>query len=165
MGRIFDGIKKFLESHFETKGFDRDDDGDPTLAFQLEDDNGNEWGCLAIAEEEAEQLMFYSVHLENTPAEQMSEVMEFITRANYGLQVGNFELDLSDGEVRYKTSIDVERVILTEQLCANLVELNLMLMGLYYDGLTSVMKGKATAVEAIATIEDDGSDDDDDDDE
>ena len=29
-------------------------------------------------------------------------VMEYITRANYGLRNGNFEMDVNDGEVRYK---------------------------------------------------------------
>ncbi len=35
-------------------------------------------------------------------------VAEFITRANFGIVIGNFEIDFSDGEIRYKTSIDVE---------------------------------------------------------
>jgi hypothetical protein len=35
-------------------------------------------------------------------------VAEFLTRANSGMVIGNFELDFADGEIRYKTSIDVE---------------------------------------------------------
>ena len=31
-------------------------------------------------------------------------VAEYLTRANYGLHVGNFEMDMTDGEVRYKTT-------------------------------------------------------------
>jgi hypothetical protein len=34
-------------------------------------------------------------------------IAKFITRANYGMSLGNFELDFNDGEIRYKTSIDV----------------------------------------------------------
>lgn len=30
--------------------------------------------------------------------------MEFLTRANFGVVLGNFEFDLDDGEVRFKTS-------------------------------------------------------------
>ena len=30
-------------------------------------------------------------------------VCRYITRANYGLRNGNLEMDLDDGEVRYKT--------------------------------------------------------------
>ncbi len=32
----------------------------------------------------------------------LSAVAEFIARANYGLRMGNFEMDYKDGEVRYK---------------------------------------------------------------
>jgi len=39
-------------------------------------------------------------------------VNEFLTRANYGLNIGNFEMDFQDGEIRFKTAIDVEEVIL-----------------------------------------------------
>ena len=37
----------------------------------------------------------------------MAQVCEYLTRANYGLTVGNFELDHRDGEIRYKVSINV----------------------------------------------------------
>lgn len=39
------------------------------------------------------------------PLEQRAAISEFITRANYGLTNGNFEMDFSDGELRYKTTI------------------------------------------------------------
>lgn len=39
------------------------------------------------------------------PEELRPGVAEFITRANYGLIRGNFEMDFNDGELRYKTTI------------------------------------------------------------
>jgi len=41
--------------------------------------------------------------------------MEFITRANYGLVIGNFEMDAKDGEIRYHASHLMEENILTEE--------------------------------------------------
>ena len=38
---------------------------------------------------------------------------EFICRANYGLPIGNFEMDFSDGELRYKVGIPMLDVPLT----------------------------------------------------
>lgn len=159
MARIFDGIKSFLQTHFEAEGLEREDDED-MLSFRLEDEDGHEWGCLALAEEQSEQVIFYSVVLENTPPEHMPEVMKFVTLANYGMQVGNFELDLEDGEVRFKTAIDVEGVELSDGLLRNLVELNIMMMGLYFDGLLAVMRGGMTADQAIAEVEEDSEEDD-----
>lgn len=154
MARIFDGIKSFLQTHFEADGLEREDDED-MLSFRLEDEEGHEWGCLALAEEQSEQVIFYSVMLENASPEHMDQVVRFVTLANYGMQVGNFELDLEDGEVRFKTSVDVEGIELSEGLLRNMVELNIMMMGLYYDGLLAVMRGGMTADQAIAEIEDD----------
>ena len=36
----------------------------------------------------------------------LSEVMKFITMANYGLVNGNFEVDVSDGEIRYTVYVN-----------------------------------------------------------
>jgi hypothetical protein len=161
MARIFDRFQSFLRSHFEAEDLERDGDDD-MISFRLEDEGGNEWGCLALADEQSEQVIFYSVVLESVAAEHRLEVMKFVTLANYGMQVGNFELDLEDGEVRFKTSIDVENEDLSEGLLRNMVELNVLMMGLYYDGLLAVMRGGMTAEEAIAEVEDDGDEDEDD---
>lgn len=158
MARIFDGIRSFLRTHFEAEDLEREGEDD-MISFRLEDEGGNEWGCLALADEQSEQAIFYSVMLETTEPEHRPEVMKFVTLANYGMQVGNFELDLEDGEVRFKTSVDIEGMDLAEGLLRNMVELNVLMMGLYYDGLIAVMRGGMSAEEAIAEIEEEEDDD------
>jgi hypothetical protein len=81
-------------------------------------------------------------------------VADFLTRANYGLIVGNFEMDLNDGEVRYKTSIDVEGDELTPALLRNLAYTNVKTMDRYLPGLMSVMYGALTSEQAIHMVED-----------
>jgi hypothetical protein len=76
-----------------------------------------------------------------------------VCRANYGMIVGNFEIDLDDGEVRYKTSVDVEGVTATRQLIQNLVAPNVITMDRYLPGLLSVAFGGKHPAEAIAEIE------------
>ncbi|PRQ04238.1 hypothetical protein ENSA5_09480 [Enhygromyxa salina] len=149
MGQLFDA----LERYFEDDDWHSERRDETTLEFRVDYGEGREWGCLALAIEDAEQFLFYSVLLERAPEDRRAELGEFVIRANYGLQVGNFELDLDDGEVRFKTSIDVEGTSLDHQLWRNLVDLNLMMMGVYYDGLMAVIGGDKTAAEAIAAIE------------
>ncbi len=67
-----------------------------------------EWSLYAVTFEETEQVAIYSAIPINVPEERRLAAAELITRANYGLRLGNFELDFSDGELRFKTSIDVE---------------------------------------------------------
>jgi hypothetical protein len=40
----------------------------------------------------------------NIPESGRKRLAEFLTMANYGLILGNFEMDMDDGELRYKTS-------------------------------------------------------------
>lgn len=156
MGRLLKAIKKFLEDDFEADGLEPPEDG--AIVFRYDDGEDREWGCMAVADEESEQVMFYSVHLHEVPAAKREAVMRFVTRANYGMHVGNFELDLDDGEVRFKTSMDVEGIKLTPELCRNLVDLNLAVMGRYVDGLRQVIAGERSADAAVEEIEADDDD-------
>jgi len=68
--------------------------------------------------------------------------MEYITRANYGLRNGNFEMDVSDGEVRYKVYVNAKD---TDQLGKGIIEDSIVLPALmferYGDGLAAIMMG------------------------
>jgi hypothetical protein len=49
------------------------------------------------------------------------ETLRFIARANWDLIVGNFELSLDDGHLRFKSSLDFDGVELSEPLIRNAV--------------------------------------------
>ncbi len=72
--------------------------------------NNGETHCFARIRIDLEQLMFYVVAPMKAPENSFTTIIEFITRANYGLRIGNFEFDYSDGEIRYKSSLDFEKV-------------------------------------------------------
>ena len=40
--------------------------------------------------------------------ENLGEVLRFTAQANYGLASGNFEVDVEDGEIRYKSYVDCD---------------------------------------------------------
>lgn len=69
---------------------------------------------------ELQQIYVYVIFGELVPEDRRSAVAELITRANYGLRIGNFEMDFRDGEIRYKASLDFEDVNLTHPLMKNL---------------------------------------------
>ena len=165
MGQLNDVLRQFLVAHFDSGDFEPAwGNGDATYAFILEDDEQDRTlNCLAIASEDLQQLLFYSIFPETAESDHLAEVMMFVTKANYGMQVGNFELDLDDGEVRFKTSVDVEGVEVGNQLIENLVAMNFSTMNTYYGGLAEVVAGKSTAAAAIAKVEADVDDEDDDD--
>jgi hypothetical protein len=100
-----------------------------------------------------EQFIFYAISTVKIPEVARPAVAEFITRANYGLRVGNFELDYSDGEVRYKSSLDFEGETLTLNLIRNAIYPAVQTMDSYLPGLLKVAFGGLTPFEAIEEIE------------
>jgi hypothetical protein len=150
MGRIFDAVEEFLKSDdWPTQAVE-----DASLIKTGFDGDSGQFSCFASARDAQDQLVFYSVFPVKAPVDQRAQVAEFITRANYGMAVGNFEMDFADGEVRFKTSFDVEGMDLPAKLVRNLVYANVLTMDRYFPGLMRVLYAGASAEEAVHEIED-----------
>lgn len=108
---------------------------------------------IAHVNVELEQLYLYVIAEVNVPVEARGSVAEFIARANYGMRIGNFELDYNDGEVRYKSSLDFEGLPLAERLVHNAIYPAVTTMDRYFPSLMKVAFGGASAAEAVADIE------------
>jgi hypothetical protein len=126
--------------------------GEPALRMAFQGKNG-EWACYARAREEQQQFVFYSICPITAPEDNRQAIAEFLTRANYGMTIGNFELDYTDGEIRYKTSIDVEGDKLTPALIKNLVYTNVTMMDEYLPGIRAVIEQTMPPIDAIQMTE------------
>ena len=111
--------------------------------------------CFAQIVIEREQFLFYVLAPVKAPEEARPAVAEFITRANYGLRIGNFELDYRDGEVRYKSGLDFEGTLLTPALIKYAIYPAVQTMDRYLPGLMSVIYGNRSPAEAVTDIEKD----------
>jgi hypothetical protein len=149
MGRIYDALVRYFEE--DEWAFSPLQDR-PLIIVTASGEHGM-YTCYAQAREEHQQVVFYSLYAVKAREEKRMAAMEYITRANYGLVVGNFEMDLSDGEVRYKTSLDVEGEELTSGLIRLLVASNLATSDHYLPGYMLVLYGNLSAEQAIAEIE------------
>jgi hypothetical protein len=126
--------------------------GQPTLLLAFQGKNST-WTCYAKAREQQQQFVFYSICPVKVPETKNLAIAEFIARANFGMIIGNFELDFTDGEIRYKTSIDVEGANLTFTQIKRLVYANVMMMDQYLPGIVSVIDSDVEPKDAIAQIE------------
>jgi hypothetical protein len=126
--------------------------GEPVLLTAFQGENGK-WTCYAKAREEQEQFVFYSICSINVPENKRLAVAEFLTRANTGMIIGNFELDFASGEICYKTSIDVKGDLLSFALIKQLVYANVLMMDKYLPGIKSVIEGDVSPEDAITQIE------------
>lgn len=149
MTDILDTLKAFFT---EDEWSFSEVEGKAVLRLPFRGKAGN-WNCYAQAREEQHTFVFYSVCPINIPEDKRPLVAEFLTRANYGLPIGNFELDYTDGEVRFKCSIDVDNAELTNPLISNLVYSNIGTLDRYLPGIMMVVYANSTPLEAIQKVE------------
>ena len=88
----------------------------------------------------------------NVPPERALAAAELLTRINYDLVIGNFEMDLGDGEIRYKTGLDVTGADLSLPLVQNAVYLNVLMMDTYLPAIMAVAYGDVSPLEALSRI-------------
>ena len=119
-------------------------------AFQGEH---GQWTCYAHCRADVDQCLFYSVAPVRAPEVLRPAVAEFVTRANWGLLIGNFELDYADGEVRYKSSLQLNGTPLTAELLHPLIYGNVVVMDKYLPGLQAVIGLSQTPSGAILAVE------------
>ena len=116
--------------------------GAPVLFSELSGILGR-WKFYAQVVEEQDLILLYSVCPFRVPEDRRSEVSEFLTRANYGLAAGNFELDFADGEVRYKTALQRHVDGLDAATLKRAVRANGIAMETYLPGVGAVITGTA----------------------
>ena len=145
---LFEAAKRFFEDDdWPIQPAERE----PILFTRFRGRNG-EWSCQARVHVKQERFVFYSFCPLTCPPDKLIAMAVFVTRANYGMIIGNFELDLESGELRYKTSIDVEGAELTSPLIQHMVYANVMMMDNYLPGVMAVIAGTSSE-EAIAMVE------------
>jgi hypothetical protein len=148
---LFDTVLKFFrEDDWKFEQLE----GKTILKMGFKGDNGS-WRCFAQVREEQRQFVFYSMIDTNCPADKRQSMADFLTRANYGLITGNFEMDFSDGEVRFKTSMDVKENegSFTVGILKRLVYINVLMTDKYLPGIMGVMYGVLSPTDAIAKVE------------
>lgn len=147
-----DGIIEVIKQYCEEDGIKyRQVDARSILAgFQ-----GRNFSYQLLARERDghRQAIFISVAPVKVQPELHSLVAEYLCRANFGLILGNCELDFETGEVRYKTSVDVEGGALTPAMVKTLLQVNLFTIDKYAKGLIGGLYRGLTSAQAIAEIE------------
>jgi hypothetical protein len=138
----------------ETEGlaFDRHDEAN-ALRIDYEGSEA-EWGCIVQAWEDDRVIVCYSVSPLRPTDQTMAQTAEFLHRVNIGLLIGNFEIDLGDGETRLKTSVGLGPTEpWSDDLARVILHTNLAVMDHYVRALLLVITGGVTAREALEEIE------------
>lgn len=82
------------------------------------------------------------------------QMADFLTRANYGLPIGNFELDQEDGEIRFRIFISLEPgQVPSKQKIIDSLCLSIGIYKKYGQGIVAVLSGELSPKEAVALCE------------
>lgn len=90
--------------------------------------------------------------------EMMNSMSEFINRANYGLKLGNFELDFGDGEIRFKVHVMCKDIVPSKSIVKRSIYCPATMFDRYGEGIVGIIFGVMSSKEAIEKCEGDRED-------
>lgn len=122
---IIEKVKLFLDnkniSYFE---------GDDLIKFDVEGERGS-WQTFVRVLEEESLVVIYSVLGYKVPTEKVQEAALLLTDLNFGLKIGNFELNRTNGEVHFKTYLNLTEDEINEKYIERTLFINIHTMDHY----------------------------------
>lgn len=103
-----------------------------------------------LVDEEQESLLCNTHIKHKIPLSKRLEVCDFMCRVNYELAIGNFEMDMDNGEIRYRTYLDLADAKPSRDQIVNIVWNGVLGFDTYYPGLMKLVYEDYSAEEAAA---------------
>jgi hypothetical protein len=157
MSTLIDQVRALLDAEklkFDEPNIPTNPDSEVIATFRMPVRGlHGEWICIVRVFPESERLLVYSILTENVPVERRPRIAELFVRINYGLVLGNFEMDWEDGEVRYKTSMDLESITPTATVVRNLIFSNFFSTDRYFDVIEEAIHTEQALVDLLAAAE------------
>ncbi len=122
------------------------------VRFRVDGEHGP-FNMAVLALPEVRLIKCYALLPFQVPPPRLADMAEFIARANFGLLFGNFELDFSDGEVRFKTSLHTDQGAANPAVVRRLVLLNAQTANDYLRGMRLLLEEGLPPLEAILEVE------------
>lgn len=110
-------------------------------------------GRYFIDIKEDSYLVYLYTPINGDPAN-IGELVKYLTMANYGLYNGNFEVDVRDGEIRYKTFVNCDGLeSLSPEVIKDSIYVCCVMMDRYGDGIAALALGFSDADTEIKKAE------------
>ena len=104
-------------------------------------------GYLFRVQEHNNLLAVYGILPFLIPESHQSAAMLLITQINYDMLIGNLEMDINDGEIRYKNAIDVEAVGMDESTIEHLLQSVIAMTTVTYEIFSDLVNNQKPAAE------------------
>ena len=111
------------------------------------------WVCHARIDEENRRFLFYSFMGMNIAQANRLKVLEYLNRVNHCLPIGNFEMNMDTGDVRFRTGVEIPAGGLTVPVVRTIVYTNVHSIDHYFPGVVAVVHGALSPEAALARVE------------
>ena len=148
MKTILEPVKDFLKN----KGVSFTQlDNEPVLKASFRGDNGN-FIILVIADDKNRLLEAFIICPLNIPKSRLTPTTELIVRINHRIRLGNFDIDLMDGEIGFRASVNAGNIAPSRDTLSKLIFGSFFLMDHFFPAIASVVFGNSAPEKAIAAL-------------
>ena len=131
--------------------FEVDEEND-LVRTGIQGENGD-WQVMAAASEDDPAFLMLSFFPQKCPAQRRVSCAELLTRINFGMMVGCFEMDYDSGRIHFKTTLPFAQGALDPELLNNVVMFNLACMDRFLPAIMSVIYAGTSPAKALAAVE------------
>lgn len=148
-------IYSTVRDALDARGFhyQLDRSGDNSILATCSASNGNFRALFQCKESMEVFIVYMNLGAKARTEQDRLRAAEFMARANFGMNVGNFELDMRDGEMRFKTSVCVQGGALTPTMINVLLGVSIRTTNQYFPGFMKVLYGGVSPAEAVRMVE------------
>ncbi len=148
--QLFNRVVEYLDS--QNWNYDLDDSEKGIIRFGM--NLGSKLkNCRIIVVVSEKDIQSIAVCPINASKDVYDNVVEFLTRANYGLKLGKFEFDYSDGEIRYQYCLACGGAVPSLADVERCVDVGYFMLKMYGDGLAKNLMGFGNPEADIKEIE------------
>jgi len=145
---IADQLKRYFDKQewqYSEYGAKVDDTQQTTHLSLRMRHKGVECGYLFRIQERNGLLAVYGILPFTIPDSHKSAALLLLTQINYDMIVGNLEMDVNDGEIRYKNALDVEVMGISPQIIDHLLQSVVAMTTVAYDVFNDLLNTSAPA--------------------
>lgn len=113
---------------------------------------------IAVREDHYRVLCVSPLNVDADSPQELARMAEFLTRANYGLTHGCFEMDYHDGEIRFRMTVDCDGdAVPTQEIVKNSISIPASMFNRYGSGMIQTMFSDLNPADIVRACETDNA--------
>lgn len=111
------------------------------------------WVVYLRADESSRRVVCHTLMDLNIPTELRPRVLEYLSRVNYQLPLGSFDMDVDSGDIRFKTGAEVPAGLFSTAAARALATAGVHASERYFSGVLAVVYSGLSPTAALARVE------------